>query len=415
MNCNDVAAILDHHRGAGLSAAERSAVDLHLCSCTDCAAGWHAQNELLALHVPAAPALLHDTMLAAITGLVASRPQPRRARGPIVIGSVLLAGAALAAVTLVTVMRAPDDAAPAAAAASSSTPSAPAADAESPDADAASPQADELPTSVELVEIALAIAPIAIRPPDYPPDALARRLEGHVQVKFDVTTSGKVENVSVVESSDPVFDDSAVRAITTWRYLPRIRAGKRVASPGVHTILRFAMAPETGTATPAARQAADDVARVAPRANAEFSDRLVVALDRFAADDLRGAELQLDEMHAIYESERFRATLGNFYGYLYTVEGNYGRAIDAYEEAIVANARAGSPWVGQWVPLANLYFARHQYDMALRTLLTHKRRLAEANARYPTRPPQPVAGEVELFIERLRALGVTEETLPPSR
>jgi TonB family protein len=415
MNCNDVAAILDHHRSAGLSAAERSAVDQHLCACNDCAAAWHAQNELLALRVPAASTALHDTVLAAIAGLVAARPQPRRARGPIVIGGVLLAGAALAAVTLVTVTRAPDDAAPGSVAAPAAAPSAPAADAQSTAPDAASPQPDELPTSVELVEIALTVAPLAIRPPDYPPDALTRRLEGHVQLKFDVTTSGKVENISVVESSDPVFEDSAVRAITTWRYLPRIAAGKRVVSPGVHTILRFALAPEPATANPPERQAGDDAAQAAQRTYTEFSAGIEVALDRFAVDDLRGAELQLDEMYAVYDNDGRRGALWNFYGYLYTVDGNYDRAIDAYEEAIAANGRAGSPWVGQWVPLANLYFARHQYDMALRTLLTHKGRIAEANARYPARPPQPVAGEVERFIERLRALGVTEETLSPSR
>ena len=41
--------------------------------------------------------------------------------------------------------------------------------------------------------------------------------------------------------------------------------------------------------------------------------------------------------------------------------------------------------MGPWVPLANLYFARHQYDMALKTLLRPQRD-AGAGARSPTRP-----------------------------
>ena len=48
-----------------------------------------------------------------------------------------------------------------------------------------------------------------------------------------------------------------------------------------------------------------------------FSGDLEVALDRLAADDLRGAELQLDEMQAIYGAGR--PDLWSFYGYLYTV------------------------------------------------------------------------------------------------
>jgi hypothetical protein len=50
--------------------------------------------------------------------------------------------------------------------------------------------------------------------------------------------------------------------------------------------------------------------------------------------------------------------------------------------------------------------------MALRTLLNYEKRLEELRTQYPERPRWPTPPEVGAFIERLRALGVTEETLP---
>ena len=95
MSCNDIASILDTHRTARLTPAERAVVDAHLLACTDCAAAWHGHSELLALRVPAMPAALLER------ALLASRSprsaEPRRARMGLVIGSALLAGAALAA------------------------------------------------------------------------------------------------------------------------------------------------------------------------------------------------------------------------------------------------------------------------------------------------------------------------------
>ena len=56
---------------------------------------------------------------------------------------------------------------------------------------------------------------------------------------------------------------------------------------------------------------------------------------------------------------------------------------------------------GQWTSLASLYFARHQYDKALKTLLAYKERS----------PRGRISAEATAMIEKLRALGVTEETL----
>jgi TonB family protein len=263
--------------------------------------------------------------------------------------------------------------------------------------ESAAPQSDGA-TSVELVETALTLAPLVRRPPDYPADALKRKLEGHVQLKFDVTAAGVVENISVVESSDAQFEDSAIRALSEWRYLPRIVAGKRVAAKDIHTTIRWQLTNDD--VPPGDQRQHDAKVEAAMRANAAFSDGLEVAVDRLAADDLRGAELQLDQMLAVYPAVgSFHGDIWRFYGYLFTVQGNYDRAIDAYERAVSLSADSRQP--APWVALANLYFARHQYDLALSTLVRQK-----AVGSAPRSNPDGAA-----LIEKLRALGLTHESL----
>jgi TonB family protein len=226
---------------------------------------------------------------------------------------------------------------------------------------------EEVPTSVELVEVALGVQPVVRANPTYPPQAREDGLSGHVQLKFDVTTAGTVENITVVESSDAQFEQHAVQALAEWRYLPRIVAGKRVGSKGIHTIIRFVLEADRGPAPPPPTEQQLAVQR---QWLAFYAD-LEIAMDRLAVDDLRGVELQLDEMQALHGADR--AELWNVYGYLYTIQGNYGRAIDAYERSVAIYEPTSNPASGPWVPLANLYFARHQYDIALKTLLRPQR------------------------------------------
>ena len=99
MKCNDIAAILDERSETRLSAAERCAVDEHLCSCAECACAWQGHAALLALPIPPPSVDLLKRALAASLA-----PRPRRATRRIAFGAAILtAGAALAAVTLVTV------------------------------------------------------------------------------------------------------------------------------------------------------------------------------------------------------------------------------------------------------------------------------------------------------------------------
>jgi protein TonB len=401
MSCNDVASILVSHRASRLAPAERAQVEEHLLGCADCSAAWHAESELTALHVPPVPATLLERALLA-SRLPQSAPA-RRARMSVVVGSVMLAGIAAAAITIGSLTTS-SPSAPGAMPETTRPPAAEAAESDEPLERSETPAAaeeDEHPISVELVELALGVQPVVRLSPDYPPDALKAGIEGHVQLKFDVTASGIVENVSVVESSDAQFEPPAVLALSGWRYLPRIEAGKRVGSKDVRTIIRFALN----------RDPAAVALRTLPPPDmnyAAFNDALAIAMDRLAADDLRGVELQLDEMQALYGAER--ANLWNFYGYLYTIQGNYGRAIDAYERSVTLALQSTTPASGSgpYVALANLYFARHQYDMALKTLLRPRQ---ATNGTLPPGGSRLVSAEATALIEQLRALGVTEETL----
>src|SRR5688572_12350701 len=315
MSCNDVASVLDNHRIALLKPAERADIDAHLASCDDCSAAWQATRELNALRIPATPVTLLERAL--LASHVPQSAEVRRARAPLIVGSVLLASAALAAgVTAVSYMR------------SSTAPTAPATAA---DPEAAPNATDEgfgrqltglltVPTdgatSLDSVNTSLQLVPVVRAIPEYPPAALKKGLEGSVTMKFTVTAMGLVEDPTVVESSDAVFEPAALLAVASWRYLPRIAAGKRTDTADVHMTMYFRL---QGLTTPSPPRPplrnALDAARQ-QQVSASVWEQLM-------RDDLRGAELTLDELRATYQLTDFQlGEVWNMYAYLHTLEGN---------------------------------------------------------------------------------------------
>jgi TonB family protein len=89
------------------------------------------------------------------------------------------------------------------------------------------------------------IVPLVRINPDYPPDALAARVEGSVILEFTVTTTGTIKDAVVVESSSPVFDAAALAALGRWRYQPKMENGQPVERRGVRTIIRFQLGDRT--------------------------------------------------------------------------------------------------------------------------------------------------------------------------
>jgi protein TonB len=75
--------------------------------------------------------------------------------------------------------------------------------------------------------------PVVKVEPVYPSRALARRLEGWVLLRFTVTGSGAVRDIEVVESSDTIFESSAIDAAGRFKYRPRIIDGQPIEVRGV--------------------------------------------------------------------------------------------------------------------------------------------------------------------------------------
>jgi periplasmic protein TonB len=83
--------------------------------------------------------------------------------------------------------------------------------------------------------------PIVRVAPVYPQRAAQRGLEGHVIVEFTVTRTGSTRDVVVIESSNPIFDRSAVEAAYKFRYRPRVIDGEAIEVPGVRNLFTFVL------------------------------------------------------------------------------------------------------------------------------------------------------------------------------
>ena len=80
--------------------------------------------------------------------------------------------------------------------------------------------------------------PVAAIPPQYPRDALMQGLEGWVRVEFTINPDGSVSNARVVDAHPRrgIFDREALRAITRWRFKPKVQGGEAVPSQAGYTI-----------------------------------------------------------------------------------------------------------------------------------------------------------------------------------
>jgi protein TonB len=82
--------------------------------------------------------------------------------------------------------------------------------------------------------------PLVRIPPDYPPRALSRGLEGWVEVQFTITATGTVKDAIVVNAEPKnIFDDAALKSISRWRYNPRVEGGVAVERVGMRTRIVF--------------------------------------------------------------------------------------------------------------------------------------------------------------------------------
>jgi protein TonB len=89
------------------------------------------------------------------------------------------------------------------------------------------------------------VVPLVRINPDYPQRALSRGLEGWVQVQFTISETGAVIDPIVVDSMPKgIFDDAAIKAVSRWRYNPKVEGAVAVQRVGVQTIIRFTLEDE---------------------------------------------------------------------------------------------------------------------------------------------------------------------------
>ncbi len=89
------------------------------------------------------------------------------------------------------------------------------------------------------------VIPIVRVNPQYPIRAAEQGIEGWVELKFTISVTGAVLD-PVVTAAHParIFDRAAIRAVTRWKYNPKIEDGQPVERPGVKVRLRFQLADD---------------------------------------------------------------------------------------------------------------------------------------------------------------------------
>jgi protein TonB len=89
--------------------------------------------------------------------------------------------------------------------------------------------------------------PIVTIEPQYPQRAASRGIEGWCLVSFTVSAQGTVDEDSItIVDADPenIFDSSSRRAVSRFKFNPRVSDGVAVAVPGVRYLFRYNLAEQ---------------------------------------------------------------------------------------------------------------------------------------------------------------------------
>lgn len=84
------------------------------------------------------------------------------------------------------------------------------------------------------------VLPLVRIEPQYPRKAAMSGTQGWVLLKFDITPTGAVEGVKVLEAKPRrVFNSAAKRALLKWKYRPKVIDGKPVSQTGNKVKIEF--------------------------------------------------------------------------------------------------------------------------------------------------------------------------------
>ena len=81
--------------------------------------------------------------------------------------------------------------------------------------------------------------------PQYPQRALQRGIEGRVLIEFTISKSGSVKDAKVIAyEPSTIFNRAALKAVSQWKYNPKIENGKAVEQRGMRIAIPFRLGSE---------------------------------------------------------------------------------------------------------------------------------------------------------------------------
>ena len=89
--------------------------------------------------------------------------------------------------------------------------------------------------------------PILRYPPAMPPRA---DRSGHCMMHFDVSASGEPYNISAASCSQSLFKRASIKAVSRWKYRPRVQNGQAVSRTGLETRISFNLSDGRGQLIP---------------------------------------------------------------------------------------------------------------------------------------------------------------------
>jgi len=82
--------------------------------------------------------------------------------------------------------------------------------------------------------------PLVRQPPIYPARPAQRGIEGWVRLSFDITPTGSVDNIRIVDEKPMnTFGRAATKALSRWRYKPEVKSGRPIRRTDVEIVITF--------------------------------------------------------------------------------------------------------------------------------------------------------------------------------
>ena len=90
--------------------------------------------------------------------------------------------------------------------------------------------------------------PMVRVPPQYPERAQQRGIEGRVLIEFTISKSGSVKDPKVIAyEPSTIFNKAALKAVSQWKYNPKIEDGKAVEQKGIRIAIPFRLGGDENT------------------------------------------------------------------------------------------------------------------------------------------------------------------------